>query len=126
LKWPLGYTAFQPHTLPAVALEQEPSRRPDPIEAGLLVLWHFELNRLAPEVVWAVTQMPDYAKKLGDKLECRYHVIGSHGGAWIYDVTSNEELDRLLAMSPVYNYATYQVLALAEMEDPRTVIGTAD
>lgn len=29
----IGYTAFQPHTLPAVALEQEPSRRPDPIEA---------------------------------------------------------------------------------------------
>jgi hypothetical protein len=68
-----------------------------------LVLWHFEFNRLGPEVVRAVTQMPDYAKKLGDKLECRYHVIGSHGGAWIYDVTSNEELDRLLAMSPVHN-----------------------
>lgn len=91
-----------------------------------LVLWHFELNRLGPEVVRAVTQMPDYAKKLGNKLECRYHVIGSHGGAWIYDVTSNEELDRLLAMSPVYNYASYQVLALAEMEDPRTVLGKAD
>jgi muconolactone delta-isomerase len=91
-----------------------------------LVLWHFELNRLGPEVVRAVTQMPDYAKKLGNKLECRYHVIGSHGGAWIYDVTSNEELDRLLAMSPVYNYASYQVLALAEMEDPRTVMGKGD
>ena len=53
-------------------------------------------------------------------------VIGSHGGAWIYDVTSNEELDRLLAMSQVYNYASYQVLALAEMEDPKTVMGKAD
>jgi muconolactone delta-isomerase len=91
-----------------------------------LVLWHFELNRLGPEVVRAVPQMPDYAKKLGSNLECRYHVIGSHGGAWIYDVTSNEELDRLLAMSPLYNYANYQVLALAEMEDPRTVIGKTD
>ena len=70
--------------------------------------------------------MPEYAKKLGSNLECRYHVIGSQGGAWIYDVTSNEELDRLLAMSPVYNYATYQVLALAEMEDSRTVTGKAD
>jgi hypothetical protein len=29
----IGYTAFQPHTLPAVALEQEPSLRPDPIKA---------------------------------------------------------------------------------------------
>ena len=26
-------------------------------------------------------------------------------------------------MSPVYNYARYQVLALAEIEDPRTVMG---
>ncbi len=90
-----------------------------------LVLWHFDLARLGPEVARAVMQMPDYAKKLGDKLECRYHVIGSHGGAWIYKVASNEELDRLLAMSPVYNYATYKVLALAEMLDPMTVTGNA-
>jgi muconolactone D-isomerase len=38
-------------------------------------------------------------------------------------VSSNEELDRLLAMSPVYNYASYQVLPLAEMSDPSTVAG---
>ena len=91
----------------------------------LLVLWHFELRGLGPEVARAVMQMPDYAKKLGDKLECHYHVIGSHGGAWIYKVTSNEELDRLLAMSPVYNYATSQVLPLAEMVDAKTIMGTA-
>jgi len=90
-----------------------------------LVLWRFELNRLGPDVVTAVARMPEYAKKLGDKLECRYHVIGSHGGAWIYKVDSNEELDRLLAMSPVYNYATYQVLPLAEMTDPATMSGLA-
>lgn len=88
-----------------------------------LVLWHFGLTRLTPEVTRAVMQMPEYSKKIGDKLECRYHVVASHGGAWIYNVTSNEELDRLLAMSPVYNYATYQVLALAEMNDPQTVTG---
>jgi muconolactone D-isomerase len=41
----------------------------------------------------------------------------------LYYVASNEELDRLLAMSPVYNFATYQVLALAEMTDPYTVAG---
>jgi muconolactone delta-isomerase len=90
-----------------------------------LVLWHFDVTRLGPGVSRAVLRMPDYAKKLGDKLECRYHVIGSHGGAWIYKVTSNEELDRLLAMSPVYNFATYQVLALAEMEHPTTITGKA-
>lgn len=69
-------------------------------------------------------RMPEYAEKLKDKLECRYHVIGSHGGAWIYKVSSNEELDGLLAMSPVYNYATYQVLPLAEMVDPQTITGS--
>lgn len=73
-----------------------------------LVLWHIELTRLGPEIIAAVARTPDYARKVGDKLECRYHVIGSHGGAWIYKVSSNEELDRLLAMSPVYNYATLQ------------------
>jgi len=58
-------------------------------------------------------------------LECRYHVVGSHGGAWIYKVDSNEELDRLLSMSPVYNYATYKVPPLAEMADPGTVVKKA-
>lgn len=88
-----------------------------------LVLWHFEVSRLVPEVTRAVLRMPEYAKTLGDKLECRYHVIGRHGGAWIYNVISNEELDRLLAASPVYNFATYEVLPLAEMIDPQTLTG---
>jgi muconolactone delta-isomerase len=89
-----------------------------------LVLWHFDISRLGPEVIHAITQQPAYGEKLEKqgKLECRYHVVGSHGGAWIYQVDSNEELDRLLAMSPVYNFATYQVLALAEMEGPTTVV----
>lgn len=88
-----------------------------------LVLWHFDVTRLGPEVTRAILQMPDHAKKISEHLECRYHVVGSHGGAWIYKVSSNEELDRLLAMSPVYNYAVYQVLPLAEMTDPMTVTG---
>jgi muconolactone delta-isomerase len=91
-----------------------------------LVLWHFDVPRLGAEVVRAIVeQMPRYAKKLEQdgKLECRYHVVGSHGGAWIYNVASNEELDRLLATSPVYNFAEYQVLPLAEMTDPQTVVG---
>lgn len=92
-----------------------------------LVLWHFDISRLTPEVVRAITQQPIYGEKLEKegKLECRYHVVGSHGGAWIYKVDSNEELDRLLAMSPVFNYATYQVLTLAEMRDPATVVAKA-
>lgn len=90
-----------------------------------LVLWHFEVTRLTPELVRAIGEQPKYGEKLEaqGKLECRYHVVGSHGGAWIYDVSSNEELDHLLAMSPVYNYASYQVLPLAEMSDPTTAAG---
>jgi muconolactone delta-isomerase len=89
-----------------------------------LVLWHFDISRLSPEVIRAIAEQPRYGERLEKegKLECRYHVVGSHGGAWIYQVDSNEELDRVLAMSPVYNFATYQVLPLAEMSDPGTVV----
>lgn len=89
-----------------------------------LVLWQFELAALRPDVIPAVARMPDYAaslKKQG-KLIARYHIVGRHGGAWIYDVDSNEELERLLAMAPVYNSARYEVLALAEMESPEAVL----
>ena len=77
-----------------------------------------------PPLTRAVLEQPEYAKKLeaSGKLECRYHLIGKHGGAWIYNVQSNEELDRLLAMAPVYNFATYDVLALGEMTDRATVM----
>jgi len=88
-----------------------------------LVLWHLNAARMTPEVVAAVMGQSAYGKKLeGEgKIECRYHVVGSHGGAWIYKVGSNEELDRLLAMAPVYNFATYQVLPLAEMTGAETM-----
>jgi len=90
-----------------------------------LVLWHLDVGQPGPGLVKAIAEMPNYAKKLQaeGKLECRYHLIGKHGGAWIYNVKSNEELDLLLAMAPVYNYAHYEVLALADMSDPATVIG---
>lgn len=70
-------------------------------------------------MVQAVLRQQDHAKQLlaDGKLAARYHLIGQHGGAWIYFVESNEELDRLLATSPVYNFATYDVLPLAEMDD---------
>jgi muconolactone delta-isomerase len=89
-----------------------------------LVLWHFDIARLTPEVTRAVMEQPKYAEKLAadGKLECRYHLVGKHGGAWIYKVSSNEELDMLLAASPVYNFATYEVLPLAEMTGPATVV----
>jgi muconolactone delta-isomerase len=97
-------------------------RRGDEIPRALA----FDFGRLSPNVVRAIAKQPSYGEKLEaeGKLECRYHVVGRHGGAWIYNVISNEELDRLMAMSPVYNFATYQVLAaLADMSDPYTVAG---
>ena len=90
-----------------------------------LVIWRLDTARYGPEMVKAVLKQADYGKKLESegKLECRYHVVGGHGGAWIYKTQSNEELDRLLATAPVFNFAHYEVLPLAEMVDPSTVAG---
>jgi muconolactone delta-isomerase len=89
-----------------------------------LVLWKFELAGLSADVIPAMSRMPQYADRLrkDNKLVARYHIVGRHGGVWIYDVASNEELERLLAMAPVYNFAHYEVLPLAEMEDPLFVL----
>jgi muconolactone delta-isomerase len=72
----------------------------------------------------AVMRMPEYAQEVIEqgKLEARYHIVGKHGGAWIYDVASNEELERLLAMAPVYNFARYDIFPLAEMESPADIL----
>ena len=89
-----------------------------------LVMWELDLARLSTGVLHAVMRMPEYAQEVADqgKLEARYHIVGEHGGAWIYDVTSNEELERLLAMAPVYNFARYDVYPLAEMESPADIL----
>jgi muconolactone delta-isomerase len=93
-----------------------------------LVMWEFENAGLRQEIVRAVMRMPEYAKKISDqgKLISRYHIVGKHGGAWIYDVASNEELERLLATAPVYNYARYDVYPLADMETPAEVLRPGD
>lgn len=82
-----------------------------------LVLWRIEMARLSPEMVRAVLRMPEYAEPLlaQGKVAARYHIVGAHGGAWIYEVESNEELEMLLARSPVYNFSRYEVYPLAEM-----------
>ena len=89
-----------------------------------LVLWKLELRALSPDMVRAVLRQQDYGAQLQaeGKLEARYHLVGGHGGAWVYNVESNEELDNLLASAPVYNIAKYEVHALAEMRAP-TLIG---
>src|SRR3954470_3781078 len=82
-----------------------------------LVIWKIEIGRLSGEVLKAVLRMRDYAVPLEEsgKVIGRYHIVGSHGGAWIYNVSSNDELEMLLAQSPVYNYSTYNVYPLADM-----------
>ena len=82
-----------------------------------LVLWRMEISRLTADMMKSVLTMPDYAKPLEEqgKVIGRYHIVGSHGGAWIYNVESNDELEMLLAKSPVYNFAHFQVMPLADM-----------
>jgi muconolactone delta-isomerase len=89
-----------------------------------LVMWELNLARLQAETIQLVMRMPEYAKKLRDqgKLVAKYHVVGKHGGAWIYEAESNEEMERLLAMAPVYNFAQYDVYPLAEMDTPAEVL----
>jgi muconolactone delta-isomerase len=92
-----------------------------------LVVWRLELSRISRETIQLILRQQDYGAQLqGDgKLDARYHLVGAHGGVWIYNVDSNEELDGLLAQAPVYNVASYEVHALAEMSAP-TPIGTAE
>jgi len=82
-----------------------------------LVIFRLELALLSRGVLEAVARVPEYARSLEEsgKLKGRYHLVGGHGGVWIYDVATNEELDHLLARSPVYNFARYEVHPLAEM-----------
>ncbi len=82
-----------------------------------LVLWQIELTLLSDAIVRAIGRMPEYGARMEElgKVSARYHVVGAHGGAWIYDVSSHEEFERLLAMSPVFNFAHYTVHPLADM-----------
>lgn len=85
-----------------------------------LVLWRFQpgLKLNVPEAAEMISDLQKYAKELEGqkKLECYYHIVGAHGGAWLFDVKSNEELEVLLAKMSVYNFARYWVLALSEMK----------
>jgi muconolactone delta-isomerase len=82
-----------------------------------LVIWNIDIGRLSGDVMKAVLRMRDHAAPLEQqgKVIGRYHIVGSHGGAWIYNVASNDELEMLLAQSPVYNFSHYKVYPLADM-----------
>lgn len=82
-----------------------------------LVVWRMEISRLSTEMMKTVLRMPEYARPLEEsgKVIGRYHIVGSHGGAWIFNVESNDELEMLLAQSPVYNFSHFEVMPLADM-----------
>jgi muconolactone delta-isomerase len=82
-----------------------------------LVLWQLEQSLLSEAMVRAIARMPEYGSDLQrrGKVLMRYHIVGAHGGAWIYDVDSHEEFERLLAVAPVFNFARYTVHPLADM-----------
>lgn len=82
-----------------------------------LVLWRLELSQVSEATARAIGRMPEYGDRLEaeGKVLARYHIVGAHGGAWIYDVDSHEEFEMLLGKAPVFNVATYDVHALAEM-----------
>jgi muconolactone delta-isomerase len=82
-----------------------------------LVLWSLDQSLLSDAMVRSIARMPEYGDGLErqGKVLMRYHVVGAHGGAWIYDVDSHEEFERLLAVAPVFNFAHYTVHPLADM-----------
>jgi len=82
-----------------------------------LVIWNIDIGRLSGDVMKAVLRMRDHAVPLEQqgKVIGRYHIVGSHGGAWIYNVSSNDELEMLLAQAPVYNFSHFDVYPLADM-----------
>lgn len=82
-----------------------------------LVLWQLEQGLLSEAMVHAIARMPAYGADLEarGKVLMRYHVVGAHGGAWIYEVETHEEFEQLLATAPVFNFARYDVRPLAGM-----------
>lgn len=82
-----------------------------------LVLWQLELSLLSTPMAQAIGRMPAYGEALEreGKVIARYHMVGAHGGAWIYDVESHEEFERLLGRAPVFNFARYTIHPLADM-----------
>ena len=84
-----------------------------------LIIWRLKIGpQVTPQMGQAVIKMADYTEELRKKgkLEKQYHLVGGHGAVWISDVESNDELELMLARSPVYNFAVYEIYPLTEMK----------
>ena len=84
-----------------------------------LVTWQLELSLLSRQMATALAAVPAYAAELerAGKIVARYHLVGAHGGVWIVDTDSHQELERLLGGSPVYNFSHFDVKALSDMSE---------
>ena len=84
-----------------------------------LVTWQLDLTLLSREMATALARVPAYAAGLeqAGKITARYHIVGAHGGVWIMDTDSHEELERLLGGNPCYNFAHFDVKALSAMSE---------
>jgi muconolactone delta-isomerase len=84
-----------------------------------LVTWQLELSLLSRQMATALVAVPGYAAELErtGKIVSRYHLVGAHGGVWIMDADSHQELERLLGGSPVYNFAHFDVKPLSDMSE---------
>jgi muconolactone delta-isomerase len=84
-----------------------------------LVTWNLDLSLLSREMAAAISRTPAYAAQLerDGKVIARYHIVGAHGGVWILDVESHEELERLISGSPAYNFSHYDVKPLTQMSE---------
>ena len=87
--------------------------------AKFLVTWTLELSLLSREMASAIARTPAYAQQLEarGKIVARYHIAGAHGGVWILDADSHEELERLLGGAPAYNFAHFDIKALSDMSE---------
>ncbi len=93
-----------------------------------LVMWSLTTEHISDPMLIEILRVPEYARRLEDKgkIEKRLHVLGQPGGAWIVCVESVKELERLLATSPILNYASYQVYPLTEMDLHNGMVSTAE
>jgi muconolactone delta-isomerase len=84
-----------------------------------LVTWRLELTLLSRGMAAAIARVPGYAASLErtGKIISRYHIVGAHGGVWIMDADSHDELERLLGGSPAYNFSHYDVVPLSDMSE---------
>jgi muconolactone delta-isomerase len=84
-----------------------------------LVTWRLELTLLSRGMAAAIARVPGYAASLErtGKIVSRYHIVGAHGGVWIMEADSHEELERLLGGSPAYNFSHYDVVPLSDMSE---------